>query len=183
MSWAHIRLAAYSQGSRPTGMERRPRPRTNSQVNRPVSLQWTYSYSYSKRVQLTRNLPPRTSNVQGLEWRDHLPHFGLEPNPTEFQSITDSIYSIADAITSIKDQGGQRGGLWRTAKCIRELRRGLTSWPLQMVRSTFYVRGLGALTSMYVGSEQCSYFAYFEQSTDPCYIIHPFLRAPIHNQP
>ena len=23
---------------------------------------------------------------------------------------------------------------------------------------------------MYVGSEQCSYFAYFEQSTDPCYI-------------
>ena len=24
-SWAHIRLAAYSQGSRPTGMERRPR--------------------------------------------------------------------------------------------------------------------------------------------------------------
>ena len=38
MSWAHIRLAAYSQGSRPTGMERRPRPRTNSQVNRPVDI-------------------------------------------------------------------------------------------------------------------------------------------------
>ena len=32
---------------------------------------------------------------------------------------------------------------------------------------------------MYVGSEQCSYFAYFEQSTDPCYII-PETRMSIH---
>ena len=118
-SWAQARTSSPGGRSRPTGMER---PRTKVGLHRH---QWRH--------------------LQGLEWRDHLPHFGLEPNPTEFQSITDSIYSIADAITSIKDQGGQRGGLWRTAKCIRELRRGLTSWPLQMVRSTFYVRGLGAM--------------------------------------
>ena len=34
-----------------------------------------------------------------------------------------------------------------------------------------YVTGIGALTTMYVGSEQCSYFAYFEQSTEHRYII------------
>ena len=45
-----------------------------------VPINWhvtrTLKPQVGKHIQLTRNLPPRTSNVQGLEWRDH---FGLEP--------------------------------------------------------------------------------------------------------
>ena len=87
------------------------------------------------------------------------------------------------ALSLSRNQGDHQGRQAYTDglafKVVNEVVCGVH--PLPPCTFLGYVRGLGALTSMYVGSEQCSYFAYFEQSTDPCYIIHPFLRAPIHN--
>ena len=119
---------------------------------------------------------PRTSNVQGLIRRYLHANFRSRTNGNEqfvhsrngklVVQLTRNLLTgkvvklVQDSyISKVERSNGAQCTIYPLPPCtFRGLRPS-------------YVTGIGALTTMYVGSEQCSYFAYFEQSTEHRYIM------------